>query len=152
MWSGVWLPWGGRETAGSPGTGLTTGGWGRRRNVPCMLTSWPLASTEDWDLGSNLSTHIVLIRISCVQVNTAVKKLKTCFCLDSFPFNLKFFICTNIPSKSVFQSWKKRSYRLDILPSRTLFSKFFCNMNIILISSLGIQYVQTCWCYTSVRL
>ena len=131
MWSGVWLPWGGRETAGSPGTGHTTGGWRRRWNVPCMLTSWPPTSTEDWDLGSNLSAHIVLIWISCVQVNTVVKKLKICLCLGSFPFNLKIFIRENIPSKSVFQSWRKRSYRLYILPSKTLFSIFCWNMNII---------------------
>ena len=89
------------------------------------------------------SAHIVLIRISCVQVNTAVKKLKLCLSLDSIPFNLKIFICANIPSKSVFQSWRKRSYRLDILSSRTLFSIFFSNMNIILFSSLGIQYLPT---------
>ena len=131
MWSGVWLPRGGRETAGSPGIGHTTGGWRRRRNGPCMLTSWPPASTEDWDLGSNLSAHIVLIWISCVQVNIVVKKLKICLSLDSIPFNLKIFICANIPSKSVFQSWRKRSYRLDILPLKTVFSIFWCNMNTI---------------------
>lgn len=151
MWSGVWLPWGGRETAGSLGTGHTTCGWRRKRNVPCMLSSWRPTCTEDWDSSSDFSAHIVLIWISCVQVNTAVKKLKICFSFDSIPFNLKNFICTNIPSKSVFQSWRKRSYRLDILPSRTLFSIFCCNMNIVLFSSLEIQYLPSCWCQTNVR-
>ena len=49
--------------------------------------SWPPAHTEDRDSGSDFSAHIVLIWISCVQVDTAFKKLKICLSLDSIPSN-----------------------------------------------------------------
>ena len=61
----------------------------RKEEMECSLHANVVnpASTEDWDLGSNLSAHIVLIWISCVQVNTVVKKFKICLSLDSIPFN-----------------------------------------------------------------
>ena len=139
MWSGGWLPWGWGETAGSLGNGHTTGGWKRRRNSPCMLTCWHSAHTEDWDSGSSFPAHIGLIWISVSKWTQLLSSWRFEFALYSIQLK---FLFTQISLQNQFHSWRKRSYRLDILPSRTIFSIFWFNMNIILFSSLIIQYTN----------
>jgi len=150
MWSGGWLPWGGREPAGTLGTGHTTRGWRRRRIFPARWRPDPQHSQRT---GTVVQTFLHTLCWSGYPVSkwTQLLRSERFVWVWTLSHTIKIFIWTNTASKSVFPSWRKRSYRLDILPSRTIFSIFYCNVNIVIFSSLEIQDLPTYWCQTSVR-